>query len=73
MTKKRSRTTRLLNHMLRGQTVNGRQALTNFGIYRLSAVIFNWRKKGFKISTNMVARNGQKYAIYKITGTPASV
>jgi len=71
MTKKRSRTTRLLNHMLRGRTVNGRQALNNFGIYRLSAIIFNWRKKGFDIKTKMVTRGDSKYAVYKMTGTPA--
>tara|TARA_R110002167_G_scaffold80836_3_gene221864 strand:+ start:342 stop:605 length:264 start_codon:yes stop_codon:yes gene_type:complete len=69
-TKKTSRSNKLLKHMLRGQTINGRQALSRFGIYRLSAIIFNWRKKGFEIKTNMVTRAGSTYAVYKLEGTP---
>ena len=56
--------------MLRGRTINGRQALTRFGIYRLSAIIFDWRKKGFDIQTNMVNRGGNTYAVYTMKGTP---
>jgi len=69
--KRISRSQRLLKHMLRGQTINGRQALTKFGIYRLSAVIFNWRNKGFKITTNMITRAGSTYAVYKLDETPS--
>jgi len=65
-----SKSQRLLKHMLRGQTINGRQALSRFGIYRLSAVIFDWRKKGFNIETNMITRAGVTYAVYKMKGTP---
>tara|TARA_R110002020_G_scaffold159543_1_gene343449 strand:- start:967 stop:1188 length:222 start_codon:yes stop_codon:yes gene_type:complete len=65
-----SRSQKLLNHMLRGRTINGRQALTRFGIYRLSAIIFNWRKKGFDIQTNMITRGGNTYAVYTLKGTP---
>jgi hypothetical protein len=65
-----SRSQKLLNHMLRGRTINGRQALTRFGIYRLSAIIFNWRKKGFDIQTNMITRSGSTYAVYTLKGTP---
>ena len=72
VTGKTSRTQRLLKHMLRGRTVNGVQAMRLFGIYRLSAIIFNWRKKGFTIETKMVTRNGTTYGVYKLTGTPAS-
>ena len=67
-----SRSQRLLNHMLTGRTVNGRQALTRFGIYRLSSIIHNWRKKGFNIETNMVTRSGNTYAVYELKGTPVS-
>ena len=67
-----SRSNKLLKHMLRGQTINGRQALTRFGIYRLSAIIHNWRKKGFNIETNMVTRAGSTYAVYALKGTPAN-
>ena len=70
-TKPTSRSTKLLKHMLRGQTINGRQALTRFGIYRLSAIIHYWRKKGFDIETNMITRSGSKYAVYTLKGTPS--
>ena len=65
-----SRSQKLLTHLIRGRTVNGMQALNNFGIYRLSAIIHNFRKRGFTIETKMVQRNGSKYGIYKLTKTP---
>lgn len=65
-----SRSKRLLNHMIQGRTVNGRQALTRFGIYRLSSIIHNWRKKGFDIETTMRTRGGNTYAVYTMKGTP---
>ena len=65
-----SKTQRLLKHLLTGKTINGRQALTSFGIYRLSAAIFNWRKKGFDIETKMITRAGNTYAVYRLKGTP---
>ena len=68
--KKISKTQKLLKHMLTGKTINGRQALSRFGIYRLSAIIFDWRKKGFSIETNMITRAGTTYAVYKLKGTP---
>ena len=58
-------------HLLKGRTINGVQALNKFGIYRLSSVIKNWRDKGFKIDTKMITRNGRRYGVYKMTGTPS--
>ena len=68
--KRLSRSQKLLNHLLRGKTISGTQALRMYGIYRLSAVIFNLRQKGFTIDTKMVTRNGIKYGVYHLTGTP---
>jgi hypothetical protein len=65
-----SRSQKLLNHLLRGRTISGTQALRMFGIYRLSAVIHNWRGKGFTFETKMITRNGNRYGTYKLTGTP---
>ena len=65
-----SRSQKLLTHLIRGRTVNGMQALNNFGIYRLSAIIHNFRKRGFTIETKMVQRNGSKYGVYKLTKVP---
>ena len=68
--KRLSRSQKLLNHMLRGRTISGTQALRMFGIYRLSAIIFNLRQKGFTIETKMVTRNGNRYGVYHLTDTP---
>ena len=65
-----SRAQRLLTHLVRGRTINGMQALKQFGIYRLSAAIHNFRKRGFTIETKMVNRNGSKYGVYKLTEIP---
>ena len=65
-----SRAQRLLTHLVKGKTINGMQALRQFGIYRLSAAIHNFRKRGFTIETKMVQRNGSKYGVYKLTEIP---
>ena len=65
-----SRAQKLLSWMLNGNAVTGRSALKKFGIYRLSAVIKNWRDKGFTIETKMVTRLGRRYGVYKMTGRP---
>ena len=65
-----SRSQKLLTHLLRGRTINGKQALHQFGIYRLSAAIHNYRKRGFTIETKMIQRNGSKYGVYKLTKAP---
>ena len=69
-THKKGRSHKLLLHLLRGRTISGTQALANFGIYRLSSVIKNWRDKGFTIETKMINRNGRRYGVYKMTGRP---
>ena len=66
----KTRAHKLLMHLLRGRTINGVQALNQFGIYRLSSVIKNWRDKGFKIETKMITRAGRRYGVYKMTGRP---
>ena len=75
MVKKRktSRTRKLLLHLLRGRTISGTQALSKFGIYRLSSVIKGFRDKGFTIDTKMVTRLGRRYGVYKMTGRPDNV
>ena len=65
-----SRAQRLLMHLVKGRTINGMQALRQFGLYRLSAAIHNFRKRGFTIETKMVQRNGNKYGVYKLTEVP---
>jgi len=63
--KPKSRSSQLLNHLIKGRTISGTQALRTFGIYRLSAVIHGFRKKGMKIETKMITRKGRTYGVYK--------
>ena len=69
--RKPSRSTRLLVWLLKGNTISGRQALSKFGIYRLSAVIHGFRGRGFEIETKMINRNDTKYGIYKMLSAPS--
>ena len=69
---RRSRSQRLLRHLLTGRTISGGQAFTRFGIYRLSAIIHLFRNQGFTIEMKMINRKGTKYGVYKLTGTPQS-
>ena len=68
--RKVSRSQKLLLHLLKGRTISGTQALSKFGIYRLSGVIKVFRDRGFKIDTKMVTRLGRRYGVYKLTGRP---
>ena len=53
------------NTLLRGESITPLEALHRFGAFRLSAIIFNLRKKGYNITTKMVG-NGNKFAMYKL-------
>ena len=57
-------------HLLKGRTISGTQALSMFGIYRLSGVIKVFRDRGFDINTKMITRSGRRYGVYKMIGTP---
>ena len=62
---RKSRSAQLLNHLMKGRTISGTQALRTFGIYRLSGVIHEFRKRGINIETKMVKRKGISYGVYK--------
>ena len=52
--------------LLRGESITPLDALKKYGAFRLSAIIFNLRKKGHNIRTDMVDNGYRKYASYKI-------
>lgn len=61
----------ILNHLESGKEINPLEALTNYGCYRLGAVIFNLKREGYKIHTRIerfTKPNGRKghYAVYKM-------
>ena len=66
-----SKSRKIMMHLLKGKTLNQAQAAKLFGAWRLSAVIFNLRKKGFTIGTTQNTRGIYKgFGVYKMTKTP---
>jgi hypothetical protein len=65
---KQSKTTRLVEYLKRYRKIEPKTAWEKFGIYRLSAVIFNLRYRyGWVITTEMTtAKNGDEYAVYRV-------
>ena len=43
---------RVLEYMQKNNTINPLQSWVDCGVYRLSAVIFNLKKKGYEIASN---------------------
>ena len=57
-------------HLLKGKTLNQAQAAKLFGAWRLSAIIFNLRKRGFDIVTTKNSRGMYKgFGKYQMTKT----
>jgi len=69
--KKASKSQKVMMHLFKGKTLNQAQAAKLFGAWRLSAIIFNLRKKGFDIMTTQNSRGIYKgFGRYQMTKTP---
>jgi len=55
---------KVLDRLLSGRSVTGKQALSSFGLYRLSRIIELIRKDGYAVKTEMVKRKGVTFARY---------
>ena len=55
----------ILRHLQEGP-ITGLEALDTYGIFRLASRISDLRKSGHKIKTEMIKRNGKKYAMYTL-------
>lgn len=69
--KTKSQTSAIINHLRKYKTITSNQAIKLYGATRLSGIIFILKKRGFKISTEIVYgknRYGNKgpYAIYHL-------
>ena len=54
-------------HLKGGLEITPLDALEQYGIFRLAAIIFDLKKEGFNIRTNKVKnRYGKKFASYKL-------
>lgn len=59
------------NHLLKHKSINSWQAIKLYKVTRLSAIIFNLRKKGWKISSSTtVNKDGEPCAVYKLLVPP---
>ena len=68
---RKSKSQRILMHLLKGKTLNQAQAATLFGAWRLSAVIHNLRKKGFEIDMKHNTRGKYTgFGRYQMMKTP---
>lgn len=59
-------TKRLKKHILAGKSITPMQALEKFGIFRLSARILDLRQEGYDIATEIVHKNGKRFAKYQL-------
>lgn len=49
-----TKTQKILNHLRENGSITSWEAIQNYGATRLSAIIFNLRKKGIEIKSEMV-------------------
>lgn len=55
---------KVLDRLLSGRSVTGKQALAWWELYRLSRIIELIRKEGYPVKTEMVKRRGGTFARY---------
>ena len=63
-----SQKTKVFNHLNNDNGITPIEALKLFGAFRLSAIIFDLRKDGYDIQTNLIQNGGKRYAYYKLRG-----
>lgn len=61
-----SQTQTILDHLERRKTITPIEALTEHGCLRLAARINELRADGHRIETEMVKRNGKRWARYRL-------
>lgn len=71
MKQTKSQNAKILAHLSRGGTINPMQALKKYGCFRLASRIMDLRMDGHNIVSEMVRRNGVRFAQYKLGGGKA--
>ena len=61
-TKKQTKQEKVLTHLQTYGSITPLEALEKYGSFRLGALIFNLRKEGYDIETNIIPKKG--YAKY---------
>ena len=55
------------DHLFDGKSITPLEALSQYGCFRLAAVIHRLRQDGISIETDMVTQNGKTFAKYFLT------
>ena len=63
--KKITKKDKVLAHLMNGKSITPMEALTEYGSFRLGAIIFDLRAEGHKIDTEIAKGTG--HAIYTLT------
>lgn len=65
---KQTKTDKVLEHLQKCGSLTTWQAINFYKLTRLSAVIFNLKKRGYLIDTEMLDGDGCRYASYRLIG-----
>ena len=66
-TKKTSKKDKVLTHLQTHGNITPLEALNEYGSFRLGAIIFNLRKEGHDITTNIVPKKGYAKYVYNVS------
>ncbi|MGJ7024981.1 helix-turn-helix domain-containing protein [Petrimonas sulfuriphila] len=61
-----SQTIQIKEHLLSGKSITPIEALNRYGCFRLGARIFDLKRDGLNIKTEMVERGGKRFAEYRL-------
>lgn len=62
----KSQNKQILAHLLAGNRISPLEALERFGSFRLGGRAYDLKKEGWNVQTNIVERNGKRFAEYFI-------
>ena len=61
-----SQATRILGHLASGKAITPLQALSRFGCLRLGARVYELKRRGHRIATDIVSKGGKRVAEYRL-------
>ena len=64
---KKTQKQRILNDFQLGYKITPKDALSNFGCFRLAAVVCDLRKEGHDIETTIIPKKGYAKYIYNVS------
>lgn len=62
----RSQNEMVLSHLKSGKKLSPLEALERYGIFRLGGRVYDLKKQGHEIVTEMVTKNGKRFAEYRL-------